>query len=276
MWASATVISRPSIASSSSTTLTIRNRSTEPVSALNFASISRFMPNVRLAAVRIACSSALMSTRLVDVLVPADLLEDHVQFGFHRSFLLRRYVASRLGFWLGAMARLDRLAALARPTPLLPLHHRVPVGDELGVLDVVDRQLETSGRRTSIDDVGRRSTPREHAAEVAALAGCGSVQRDGELDLGLAAGEVREVRGGAQRAIDAGRADLEAVRLRDRILDVEHGRQLARHVLAVVEVDAVLGNLVAIGASLASSGRSMQTRSIQPPCSSRKRRSTSS
>ena len=59
-----TVISRPSMASSSSTTLTMRNRSTEPVSRLNFASISRFMPNVRLAAVRIACSSALKRTVL--------------------------------------------------------------------------------------------------------------------------------------------------------------------------------------------------------------------
>ena len=60
----ATVISRPSMASSSSTTFTIKNRSTEPVSGLNFASISRFIPNVRLAAVRIACSSALMRTVL--------------------------------------------------------------------------------------------------------------------------------------------------------------------------------------------------------------------
>ena len=47
-------------------------------------------------------------------------------------------------------------------------------------------------------------------------------------------------------AIDAGRADLEHVRLGDRVLDVEDGRQLARHLFAIGEVDAILGDGAAI------------------------------
>ena len=57
-------ISRSSSASSSSTTVMNWKRSTEPVSSLNVASSSRFGPNVLFAAVRIACSRALMSTLL--------------------------------------------------------------------------------------------------------------------------------------------------------------------------------------------------------------------
>ena len=90
---------------------------------------------------------------------------------------------------------------------------------------------------------------REDALEVAALARW-QVERRMELDLGLAAGEVPEVLGGAQRAIDARRADLEAERLRDRIFDVEHRGQLARQVLAVLEIDAVLGHGADVGGAV--------------------------
>src|SRR5262249_46402785 len=110
------------------------------------------------------------------------------------------------------------------------LHHRVPVRNQLGVIDVVDRQM----KRLSIardDDLAGIDAP-EDALEVAALAGR-ERERCGELDLGLAASEVREVLLGAQRPIDARRADLEVKRLRDRVLDVEHRRQLARQLLAI-------------------------------------------
>src|SRR6185503_8129394 len=59
--------------------------------------------------------------------------------------------------------------------------------------------------------------------------------------------EVPEVRRRAQRAIDPRRADLEVERLRDRVLDVEHGRQLARQGLAVREADAIRRHLVDAG-----------------------------
>src|SRR5689334_4058798 len=72
------------------------------------------------------------------------------------------------------------------------------------------------------------------------------MERNRELDLRFAALEVIEVRRGPQRTIDAGRADLERVRLRNRILDVENRRQLARDVLAVFEVDAVARNLAEV------------------------------
>ena len=57
---------------------------------------------------------------------------------------------------------------------------------------------------------------------------------------------MSEVRLGAQRALDAGRRHLEAVGLRDRVVDVEHRRQLARHLLARAQVD-VVGLAVAVG-----------------------------
>src|ERR1041384_2359634 len=123
------------------------------------------------------------------------------------------------------------------------LHHRVPVRDQPRVIDVVDREPER--RAVALDrDFAALDTPQD-TAEVAALAARRG-ERHRELDLGLAANEVREVRRGAQRAIDARRADLEVECLRDRILDVEHGRQLARQVLAVEQVDAVGRNLVGI------------------------------
>src|SRR5690606_28528305 len=55
-------------------------------------------------------------------------------------------------------------------------------------------------------------------------------------------GEVLEVRRGAKWTVDARRADLELVRLRDRVLDIEHGTQLAREILAVLEIDPVARN----------------------------------
>src|ERR1044071_7658934 len=99
--------------------------------------------------------------------------------------------------------RLDRLGVrLAAAAPAL--HHRVPVRDQPRVIDVVDRQPERGAIAVDRDAVAVDAL--QDAAEVAALA-AGQRERHGELDLGLAAGEVREVRGGAQRAIDARRAD---------------------------------------------------------------------
>ena len=61
--ASSSEISLPFVSSVTCSAITmIWKRSTRPVSSLNFASISRCMPNAFLAAVRIACSSVSTST----------------------------------------------------------------------------------------------------------------------------------------------------------------------------------------------------------------------
>src|SRR5678816_3976423 len=118
------------------------------------------------------------------------------------------------------------LALLARPMPGLDrlggrpadaasaLHDRVPVGDEPGLIDVVERQPER--RPVALDHDLMILDALQDPLEVAALARR-QVERRRELDLGLAAGEAPEVLGGAQRAIDARRADLEVKRLRDRV-----------------------------------------------------------
>ena len=96
----------------------------------------------------------------------------------------------------------------------------------------------TSGRRPSIATLPSLDAAQD-AAEVLALAGrrSGAAPRAGS-SLRCPT-KCAKCAGGPQRAVDARRADLEAVRLRDRILDVEHGRQLARQVLAVGQVDAL-------------------------------------
>ena len=106
------------------------------------------------------------------------------------------------------------------------------------MLDVVDRQVKLLP--VDVDrDLAVRGAP-EDAAEVLAQARVRSGRHTVlELDLGLAARVIPKVLLRAQRPVDPGRADLERVRLRDRIFHVEHRRQLAREVLAVLEVHPV-------------------------------------
>ena len=64
-----------------------------------------------------------------------------------------------------------------------------------------------------------------------------------ELDLGLVADEALEVAGAHQRPVDAGRRDLEVILAVDRILDVEHRRQILAQPLAVGDGEAPVGIL---------------------------------
>src|SRR6185312_14342885 len=57
-------------------------------------------------------------------------------------------------------------------------------------------------------------------------------------DLRLLADEAGEVRLLLERAVEPGRRDLEAVVAGDDVVDVEHRRQLAADLCAVVEPDA--------------------------------------
>src|SRR5262249_9555651 len=142
--------------------------------------------------------------------------------------------------------RLDGLARAPRglADAALALHDRIPVGDEPGVVDLVGPQPELGP--IAVDHYLIAVDAVQDALEVAALPGR-QMQRGRELDLRLAPREVPEVLGGAQRAIDARRADLEMKRLRDRVLDIEHRRQLARQVLAVDQIDTLGRDLVEIG-----------------------------
>src|SRR5262245_24266213 len=172
----------------------MRNRSTEPVSGLNFASISRFIPNVRFAAVRMACSNALIRTDLSMFLsrptcsrtmssLASMAFPLIVTAGLHRLFVL--------GLLAGTVARLDRLRRLvAAPDAASALHHCVPIRDELGVIDIGDRQLERLAVDLDLDALVGHTA--QDAAEVPPLTGRG-VEWNLELDLRLASGEVREV-----------------------------------------------------------------------------------
>src|SRR5512134_351334 len=130
----------------------------------------------------------------------------------------------------------------ARFSPLLRAGQRL--ADELvrqhkpRLADELERQAEV--RAAGPLELGRdpdlaRLVALERAAEPLA-----ALDRLAQLDLGLVAAPVLEIRRPDERAIDAGRGDLEPVAAGHRIVRIEQRRHLTRNRLAIVDADAAV------------------------------------
>ena len=279
--ASSIAISRSSSATSS-TTVMYWKRSTWPVSSLKRASSSRFGAEHALRGLEDRLLDRLDEARLVDPLVLRDhldrLKEGQIAGGL---LLLDCHVAlsaSSAEKFSSPTPRPRSGAMPAHRQRAMPVHRRsaMPSHRRSGTHRRRrpwrrTRRRGVRSRRPRAESRGyaepsttrtRPSTTPPSSPDDDAVAS-GAVGLEAALELGLVTREPHEVALGLQGSLDAGRADLELVCVRDEVDDVERGAQVARDVRAELEARRPRHASIAPGAD--APAFSTNTRSTQPP-----------